>query len=92
MRACECVSAIMGRRVNPLRGGRAPLKPSAAGLICHLQRRNKGAASSGFFLMGKLYPFTVTRALSLLLPRKDLNPRIFCHGSLCNLPALSSFS
>lgn len=50
MRACECecVSAIMGRRVNPLRSGRGPLKPSAAGLIYHLQKRNKEAALSDY--------------------------------------------
>lgn len=45
---CECVSAIMGRRVNPLRSGRGPLKPSAAGLICHLQKGNKEAALSDY--------------------------------------------
>lgn len=54
MRACECVSAIMGRRVNPLRGGRAPLKPRTVSLICHLQKRNKGATLLDFFLLGRL--------------------------------------
>lgn len=71
---CECVSAIMGRRVNPLR--------SAAGLICHLQKRNKEGCLVRLSLMGKLYPLSVTRALSLLLPRKDLDPWIFCHGAM----------
>lgn len=38
---CVCVPAITGRRVNPFAERPAPLRPDAAGLICHLQKRNE---------------------------------------------------
>lgn len=78
--------AVMGARVGGEAIPRAcvcardypptPLRTDAAGLVCHLQKRNKRGIK-GLSLMGKLAPLCVTRAVSLLLPGQDSDPQLF---------------